>query len=105
MIGKTFVIGFISFKYFLLPSLNSAIYFIPVIGSIKNTFEHKKIFTMSYILAVDGIEITLAKSQIMNCIENIRLSLTIQAGENIDIWIEIERRVGVILKINEAEMR
>jgi hypothetical protein len=68
------------------------------------TVDREKIFLMVDVLRINGIEITFAKRQVMNGIEQIGFSGAVSSNETIDLIGKVKICFAVVLEICDAQV-
>jgi hypothetical protein len=101
MICQPGIFLFIPFKGFFLVSFKPALNILLFSFKIKSSLYHKKRGLMQNVLAVNRVEKAFAERKIMNCIQEIGLSLSIGTCEAIDAWNKLKLCTVVIFEINQ----
>ena len=98
MIGEFIVLLFISFENLLLSLLKAAKNFVISVISIKMCINGKKGLIVLNVLTVNGIEIALTKTRVINGIQKIRLPHSVVPNKTINVRREGQMGFFVILK-------
>lgn len=103
MIAQALVFLLIAFHAFLLTGLHRHDDFLNRILQFEGAANGKKRLTMPNGLGIRTVEITFAKTEVMDGIQNIGLTRTIEPGKSIRTTAEIKFGFGVIFKIEEGQ--
>jgi hypothetical protein len=104
VVGQTSVELVVAFELLFGTSLDAATHTLFHIQALKITLHQHEGLAMRDVLGIDGVEITLAKAQIMDGIENIGLSTSVVAKEAIHLRTQLQICTSVVFEVNQMKM-
>ena len=103
MLCQLLVLLFVSFERFLLPFFESAMDILLLFVDLKRALNHKEIFTVFDVLRIYGIEIALAKTEVVYRIQDIGFTHSVVSDQAIDAFREIEHNLCMVFKIYDRQ--